>query len=139
MNPDLESRLRESGVTYSCLQKSEKVKTLARWTKAFPELLESARHGRRSPRVAHDAAADTEYAQLGGEEFFVLPDDPSGMPSYRCQAESMPDLHELVSDTITTCDELVIVASDFRWSAVLVNHGTPEQIGRYFQDRRQTV
>jgi hypothetical protein len=88
--------------------------------------------------VLTDKAADYRYAELQNQEFFVLPDDPSGMPSYLCGAEAMPDLQELVSDTITRCDELVILASDFRWSSVLLNHGSPQLVGRHFQDRRES-
>jgi hypothetical protein len=114
------------------------VKLLARWTKLFPELVLSARRGQHSPNVARDAATDGLYRKLRDEEYFVIPDDSSGIPSYLCQSEVMPELQELVSDTITRCDELVILASDFRWSAVLVNHGSPQFVGRHFQDRGQT-
>lgn len=137
MNLDLQDQLRESGVSFLRLTKSEKVKLLVRWTKEFPDLVLSARHGQRSPNVARDTAADGQYAKLRGEEFWVLPDDQSGMPSCFCQSDAMPDLHTLVSDTITRCDELVILASDFRWSVVLVNHGSPQLVGRYFQDRTE--
>ena len=68
-------------------------------------------------------------------DIYVLPDDKSEMPSYFCWVDTMPDLHELVSDTITSCDELVIISADFAWSAVLVNHGSPQFVGRHFQDR----
>ena len=138
MNVDLEERLRECGVAFSRLSKSEKVKILARWTKEFPGLLASARHGQDSRAVLRDKDADRRYAELRDHEFFVLPDDPSGMSSCLCQAETMPDLRELVSDTITRCDELVIVAADFNWSAVLLNHGAPELVGRHFQDQRES-
>jgi hypothetical protein len=138
MNPHLQQRLRECGVAFSRLSKSEKVKILARWTRKFPELVAVARHGQDSRSVLRDNAADRHYEALRGQEFFVLPDDLSGMSSCLCQAETMPDLIELVSDTITRCDELVIVASDFSWSAVLLNHGSPQLVGRYFQDRRES-
>ena len=58
MNLDLEERLRECGVTFSRLSKSEKVKILKRWTKEFPELVASARHGQDSRTVLRDTAAD---------------------------------------------------------------------------------
>jgi len=138
MNLNLQIRLEESGVTISNLSKSEKVKILARWTKEFPHLIQAARHGQRELSVAYDCVADVHYRKLHDEEFYVLPDDHSGMPSYICQAETMPDLSELVSDTITQCDELVILASDFSWSAVLVNHGSPQLVGRYFQNKGDT-
>ena len=133
MNLDLRELLENFGATISSLSKSEKVKTFSRWNKAFPGLIQAARHGRRVPGVEYDQAADIHYGQLRDEEFYVLPDDRSGMPSYRCRVESMPDLRELVSDTITDCDELVILDSDLRWSMVLVNHGSAELVGRYFQ------
>ena len=136
MNLDLQEQLREYGVTFSPLPKSDKVKILARWTKEFPDLVQAARHGLLVPSVMCDNAADDHYGELRNEEFFVLPDDPSGMPSYECRAESLPDLRELVSDTITRCDELVILASDFRWCTVLVNHGAPQLVARYWQGRR---
>ena len=111
---------------------------LSRWTKGFPELAECARRGGTSPQVFHDQAADTQYAGFRDVEFFVLPDDPSGMPSCLCEAEALPDLRDLVSDTITHCNELVVLESDFRWSAVFVNHGSPQLAGRYFQVRDQS-
>jgi len=135
MNSDLEDRLRETGVTFSALSKTEKVKLLARWTQEFPQLLASARHGQNSHNVARDKAADDQFDMLVTDKFFVLPDDASGMSSYRCQAAALPDLRELVSDTITRCDELIIVATDFGWSAVLLNHGSPQMDGRHFQVR----
>jgi hypothetical protein len=139
LNLDLEKQLQESGVSISPISKSQKVKLLARWTKVFPELVQAARHGRRVALIVRqDNAADARYRMLRNQEFFVLPDDPSGMPSYLCHAETMPDLCELVSDTITQCDELVILATDFGWCAVLVNHGSPQLVARYFQDRGDT-
>lgn len=136
MNLDLEIQLRDSGVSCSRLSKSEKVHILARWTKRFQELSAAARRNLESPNVLLDKHAEQSYNALQDEEFFVLPDDPSGMPSYLCRAGQMPDLTELVSDTITRCDELVIVAADFDWSAVLVNFGSPQRLGRFFQDHR---
>ena len=136
MNLDLEARLQACGANFSRLSKSDKVKLLAHWTKEFPELVGSARRGEHSPQVARDKAADVLYAELHDQHFYALPDDRSGMPSCECSAKVMPDLHELVSDTITQCDELVIVSSDFQWSAVFVNHGSPQLVGRHFQDQR---
>ncbi len=138
MNLDLEERLRECGVAYSCIPKSEKVKMLARWTATFPELVASAHRGQESRMVESGAAADRAYGELQEQEFFIFPDDPSGMPSCLCEAHVMPDLSELVSDTVTRCDELVILASDFTWSAVLLNHGSPQLVGRHFQYRSET-
>ena len=137
MNSDLEERLRQSGIAYSRIPKSEKVKILARWTVAFPELVASARRGDESRLVESGAAADRQYGELREQEFFILPDDPSGMASCLCEAAVMPDLNELVSDTITRCDALVILASDFTWSAVLLNHGSPQLVGRHFQYGRE--
>jgi len=138
MNLDLQERLRECGVTCSRLSKSDKVKLLRRWIREFPELVAAARRGQHSRAVLTDKAADEPYAQLQDQEFFVLPDDQSGMPSYLCRSEAMPDLQELVADTITRCDELVIVASDFSWSSVFLNHGSPQLVGRHFQDQRES-
>ena len=137
MNPDLQERLQECGVSFSALTKSEKVKLLSRWTRGFVDLAECARHGGTSPLVSQDQAADTQFAGFRNVEFFVLPDDTSGMPSFLCEADALPDLRDLVSDTFTRCDELVMLESDFRWSAVLVNHGSPQLVGRYFQERAE--
>jgi hypothetical protein len=136
MNLDLESRLEACGSIHSRLTKSEKVKLLARWTAEFPDLLASARRGQSSPSVARDSEADLLYAEQQDLDIYVLPDDKSDMPSYLCWVDTMPDLQELVSDTITNCDELVVISADFAWSAVLVNHGSPQFVGRHFQDRR---
>jgi hypothetical protein len=136
VNLDLEAFLQACGATFSRLPKSDKVKILARWTKEFPELVVSARRGENSPDVARDKAADLRYAELHDQEFYILPDDRSGMPTYECSAKVLPDLQELVSDTVTQCDELVMVSSDFQWSAVFVNHGSPQLVGRHFQERR---
>lgn len=138
MNLDLQTLLQERGVKISNLSKSEKVKILSRWTKVFPDLIQAARHGHRKPEVEYDNVADSEYGKLCNQEFFVLPDDQSGMPSYLCSAETMPDLRELVSDTFTECDELVILATDLGWSAVFVNHGSSQLVGRYFQNQTDT-
>jgi hypothetical protein len=139
MNLDLETRLQACGVSFSRLPKADKVKLLARWTKEFPELVESARRGQKSPNVARDKTADLLYMGLRDQAFFVLPDDRSGMPSCYCRAEAMPDVQELTWDSITSCDELVIVSSDFQWSAVFVNHGSPQFVGRHFQSRRESA
>ena len=138
MNLDLQERLRECGVTFLQLSKSHKVKLLARWTREFPELLATARRRQKSSLVLSDSSADGRYAELRDQEFFILPDDSSSLPSYLCQADVLPDLQELVSDTTTRCDELIILASDFSWSAVLLNHGSPQCVGRHFQDRSET-
>ncbi len=138
MNLDLEERLRACGVTFSRLPKSDKVRLLARWTREFPELVAAARRGQGSRSVLEDRAADRCYSELRDQEFFVLPDDHSGMPSYLCQASALPDLQELVSDTMTECEELVVLAADFSWSCVLQNHGSPQLVGRHFQDRSET-
>ena len=135
MNQALGDLLTASGVTVEPISKSAKVKILTRWTKDFPQLVAYARHGRRSPTVADDNAADERYGRLRNEEFYVLPDDASAMPSFSCRAEAMPDLRELVSDTFTKCDELVVVQTASQWSAVFVNHGSPELVARYYQDR----
>jgi hypothetical protein len=136
MNLDLESRLKACGSIHSRLTKSEKVKLLARWTAEFPDLLASARRGQASPSVARDNEADLLYGAQRDVDIYVLPDDKSAMPSYFCKVDTMPDLQELVSDTITSCDELVVISADFAWSAVFVNHGSPQFVGRHFQVRR---
>ena len=123
MNLDLEERLVREGIRHDRLTKAEKVKLLARWSRTFPELLASARRGEEFEHVRRDKAAQEQYAGLPACDFYILPDDASGMPSCACFAAHPPDLSELVSDTITTCDELVVVDCSFRWSAVFVNHG----------------
>jgi hypothetical protein len=132
VNRSLEQALAEQEIEFEPLEKREKVKLLARWAKAFPELMQSARMHRRFPAVARDAQAESECASLAAGAYYVLPDDDSGMPSYSCSSPQLPDLSELVSDTVVTCDEIVIVDRDFQWSAVLVNHGSPENVGRHF-------
>ena len=51
------------------------------------ELVASARRGQNSPHVARDKAADLLYAELREQEFYVLPDDRSGMPT-SCRSRS---------------------------------------------------
>ena len=135
MNLCLEERLIEEGVKFTRLEKREKVKILSRWCKAFPELLTSARDQQFAAAVALDAAADQSLAKLETDEYCLLPDDASAMPSYRCISARMPNLTDLVSDVGTKCDEIVIVDAGFQWSAVLVNHGSPQLTGRHFLRR----
>ena len=139
MNLDFETRLQACGVSFSRLPKSDKVKLLARWTKELPELVASARRGENSPHVPRDKAADLLSMEFHEQEFYVLPDDRSGMPSCHCRTDKMPDVQELTWDSITSCDELVIVSSDFQWSAVFVNHGSQQLVGRHFQMRRESA
>jgi hypothetical protein len=135
MNLSLEQRLNEEQVNFTRLEKREKVKLLTRWCKTFPELLTSARTQRFVPVVELDAAADQSLSGLTTDEYYLLPDDDSAMPSYRCVSPRMPDLADLVSDVGTKCDEIVIVDASFLWSAVFVNHGSPHLIGRHFLRR----
>jgi hypothetical protein len=135
MNLSLEKRLIQEGVEFARLEKREKVKLLSRWCKAFPELLASARDQQLVPVVALDTAADQSLAKLETDEYYLLPDDASGMPSHGCISARMPDLADLVSDVGTKCDEIVIVDAGFQWSAVLVNHGSPQLTGRHFVRR----
>jgi hypothetical protein len=74
-------------------------------------------------------------AALPGGDYFILPDDDSAMSACACSSDTLPDLTELVSDTITRCEELVIVESGFKWSAVFSNHGSPQMVGRYFAEQ----
>ena len=136
MNLDLEERLVREGIRHDRLTKAEKVKLLARWSRTFPELLASARRGEVFENVPRDKAAQDHYAGLPTCDFYVLPDDASGMPSCACFAAHPPNLSELVSDTITKCDELVVVDSSFRWSAVFVNQGA-SLVGIHFS-RQET-
>ena len=135
MNHSLECRLIEEGVEFTRLEKREKVKMLSRWCKTFPELLTSARDQQFAAAVALDAAADQSLSGLAADEYYLLPNDASGMPSYRCASARMPDLADLVSEVGTKCDEIVIVDAGFQWSAVLVNHGSPQMTGRHFLRR----
>lgn len=132
MNLDLEHLLERHRISHERISKSQKVKLLARWVRTFPELVASARHREARGGVARDEPADEQIARLSGSEFYILPDDASGMPACACVSEAVPDLSALVSDTFTKCDELVVIDADFRWSAVFVNHGTPEFVGRHF-------
>lgn len=135
MNTSLENLLSEKGVRFTRLEKREKVKLLGRWNSAFPELLTSARAQQSVPSVALDAAADQLLRDVKADEYYLLPDDASAMPSYLCLSTRVPDLTDLVSDVGTKCDEIVIVDAHFQWSAVLVNHGSPQLIGRHFLQR----
>jgi hypothetical protein len=119
------------------LTKAEKVKLLARWSRSFPELA-SARHGGGSSRVYRDKAADTLYTKLPACDFYIFPDDHSGMPSHACFSAHPPDLSELVSDTFTKCDELVVVDRTFRWSALFINHGA-SPVGKHFCQKRTST
>lgn len=132
MNLDLEEFLEQHGITHERVSKSQKVRLLARWVNTFAELVASARHREAHGGVARDKTADELIARLAGSTFYILPDDASGMPAYACVSNTVPDLSALVSDTFTKCDELVVIDADFRWSAVFVNHGTPEFVGRHF-------
>lgn len=131
MNLDLERILEEHGVAFQRLRKAEKVKILMKWTRSFPELLASARHQEHSESVVRDNEADERYEHLPSCDFFILPDDGSGMPSVECFAAKPPGLRDLVSDMFTKCDELVLLDRGFSWSVVFVNHG-PSMPGRYF-------
>ena len=123
MNLDLEKRLLRDAISHERVTKSQKVKLLTKWTRLFPDLVASARRGEVLGGVCRDKHADEAYAGRSTCDFFVLPDDDSGMPSYACLAAHPPELSELVSDTFTKCDELVVIEKDFGWSAVFVNHG----------------
>ena len=132
MNLDLEERLAKSDIAHERLAKKDKVKLLTRWVQEFPELVASARRQELRKGVYRDQASDDMYGRIPVCNFFILPDDDSGMPSYTCVSARPPDLSELVSDTFTKCDELVVVEAGFRWSAVFVNHGAPQLAGRHF-------
>lgn len=131
MNTDLADHLDRSRVPFETMSKSEKVKVLSRWSSQFPDLLMSARHGHRARNVRFDNAADEVMKNHETASFFVLPDDDSDMRSVRCYHKCVPDLSLLVSDTVTKCDEIVIIDSNFEWSFVLVNHGAAGA-GRYY-------
>ena len=62
MNLDLEKRLDACGVSYERLSKSQKVKLLSRWSKAFSDLAAVARRGEARENIHQDAAAEEEYA-----------------------------------------------------------------------------
>ncbi|MEX2466259.1 MAG: hypothetical protein WD995_05080, partial [Gemmatimonadota bacterium] len=130
MNLDLKKRLTRDEISHERLEKAQKVKLLTRWSRVFPELVASARHGEVREGVYSDSASDEPYATLPACDFYILPDDHSGLPSYACFSARPPELSELVSDTFTKCDELIVVDWDFRWSAVFVNHMW--QVGKHF-------
>ena len=123
MNLDLEKRLASDQIPNIRLKKAEKVKLLRRWTNSFPNLLGAARRGETHDGVHQDRFADGSYDDLPPCDFYILPDDDSGMPACFCSSAKPPALSQLVSDTFTNCEELVIVAANFGWSAVFVNHG----------------
>ena len=132
MNLDLEEQLVQRTIGFKRLAKAQKVKLLAQWSRAFPDLVASARHQAVREGVCRDKDADEAYARLSLCDFYILPDDDSGMPSSGCFSARPPELAELVSDTFTKCDELVVVDTSGRWSAVFVNHGAPQWVGRHF-------
>ncbi len=134
MNLDLEERLEREEISHERLAKTQKVKLLTQWSRTFPELVASARHGQVREGVYRDKAGDEPYARLPACDFYILPDDNSGMPSYACFSASPPELSELASDTFTRCDELVVVDRNFRWSAVFVNHGA-SLVGKHFSQK----
>ncbi len=134
MNLDLEKRLAREEISHERLAKARKVKLLTQWSRTFPELVASARHGEVCEGVCRDKAAEQPYARLPACDFYILPDDHSAMPSYACFSASPPELSELVSDTFTKCDELVVVDRSFRWSAVFVNHGA-SLVGKHFSQK----
>jgi hypothetical protein len=123
MNTDLADCLYRLGVECETLPKSQKVKLLARWASEFSHLCNRARHGTDAPGVLVGNDAEEQMRALAADSFHVLPDDASDMPSVLCRHASVPDLTALVSDTFTTCEEIVIVDAGFQWSCVLVNHG----------------
>jgi hypothetical protein len=133
VNLELEHRLAEGDVLHQALTKAEKVGLLRLWVRTFPELVGAARHRRVQEAVAVDVEADERYGKILPCDFFILADDESGMPSYACSSARPPRLADLVSDTFTKCEELVVIEADFRWSMVFVNHG-PAEPGRYFQE-----
>ena len=137
MNLDLEERLAREEISHELLVKAQKVKLLTKWSRTFPELIASARHGEVREGVCRDKDAEQPYARLPVCDFYILPDDHSAMPSYACFSASPPELSELVSDTFTTCDELVVVDRIFRWSAVFVNHGASLP-GTHFSQKSDT-
>ena len=127
MNTDLAECLHRLGIECEVLSKSQKVKLLARWASEFSSLCNRARHGTDAPGVLAEVLAGNDAEEqmraLAADSFHVLPDDASDMPSVLCRHASVPDLSALVSDTFTTCEEIVIVDAGFQWSCVLVNHG----------------
>lgn len=132
MNLGLEETLNKNHIVYEHLEKKSKVKLLTKWIKEFPELVSSARQQKNHEGVHHDLATEEFYRKITKCNFYIFPDDDSDMPSFECVSAKPPDLSELVSDTITKCDELVVIDSEFRWSAVFVNHGSPQSVSIHF-------
>ncbi len=131
MNTDLADHLDRSGIAFEAVSKSAKVKLLARWTAVFAGLVMRARHGHSVPDVRVDGDAQEQMRKLKTSSYYLLPDDESGMASVLCRHTAVPDLTILLSDTLTTCEDIVIVDADFDWSCVLVNHGAAG-VGRYY-------
>ena len=136
MNLNLEEILNKNYIIYEYLEKKSKVKLLSKWIKEFPELVSSARHQNNHEGVHQNLVAEEFYRKISICNFYIFPDDDSDMPSYECVSAKPPDLSELVSDTITKCDELVVVDSEFRWSAVFVNHGSPQSVSLHFSRKQ---
>ena len=131
MNTHLADHLDRSGIAFEAVSKSAKVKLLARWSAEFAGLLQHARHGQSVPGIVAGSEAQEQMRNLETGSFYVLPDDESGMATVLCRHRAVPDLWVLLSDTVTKCDEIVVVDTDFGWSCVLVNHGA-SGVGWYF-------
>lgn len=131
MEPALAKVVRECAIGFEGLSKSTKVRLLSHFNTEFAPLAANARKGVRHPFVLTDTAADHMLREQPIQSYYLIPDDESGQPSLFCKANRFPELGELLSDTLTKCDEIIILDADFCWSFVLVNHGT-SGVGRYF-------
>lgn len=130
LNRHLIDSLDAADIEFESISKSEKIRLLARWSAVFSGLSAFARQGTSSADVLVDTRADAFLASQTGVTIFLLPNDESAMPSVRCHVRAIPDLTELLADTYTTCEEIVIIEEGFTWSCVLLNHGAAG-VGRY--------
>jgi hypothetical protein len=136
VNLHLQRLLEACGVAFERVPKGEKLRWLSRWNRAFPRLATTADFG-DAPLRGPDAQEAARGAPA--ERFYVLPDDASAMPAYACSADRLPDLELLVSDEVTTCQEIVLLDAELRWAYVLTNGGSPELVGARFSWRGDGV
>ena len=130
MNSHLTDILNADGIAFEVMAKSAKVRLLRRWNSVFASLSARARNGIASANLRVDKDADDFLASQSGGTIYLLPNDECAMPSVRCSVTKIPILTELLSDTYTTCDEIIIIDEAFTWSCVLTNHGAAG-VGRY--------
>ena len=131
MDLNIESVLDESNVSYQPISKSQKIKLLAKWGEYFPELSNNSKRW-EDRECLQDDEAWMAFSKLETFEFFLLPLDM--YPSFQCSAQQAPDLRILTDDGYSSCDQVVLLSTDFSWTLVMVNLTT--LVGSYFLARQ---